>query len=128
MKLFIYHILYNIFITHFYSVYQRLHYVSSSIKLKVRLPVVDDESCRKAYRLHNLKLGPGQVCAGGVRGRDSCLGDSGGPLMYIDSEKIACVLSGIVSFGSEQCGAPGVPGVYTKVEHYMDWIIENLEK
>jgi hypothetical protein len=51
-----------------------------------------------------------KICAGGVPGRDSCDGDSGGPLMitYHDksSEKTTTIQVGIVSFGPRQCGGP----------------------
>ena len=48
-------------------------------------------------------------------GIDSCQGDSGGPLVC-DGK-----LVGIVSFGNG-CAKPGFPGVYTKVESYLEWI------
>ncbi|KAJ8944843.1 hypothetical protein NQ318_012990 [Aromia moschata] len=32
---------------------------------------------------------------------------------------------GILSFGSDQCGAPGVPSVYTNIKKYITWIREN---
>ena len=31
---------------------------------------------------------------------------------------------GIVSFGNK-CAEPGVPGVYTRITHFMDWILAN---
>ena len=48
------------------------------------------------------------LCAGGS-GVDTCSGDSGGPLAA------AGTLAGIVSWGPDPCGQPGMPGVYTKV-------------
>ena len=33
---------------------------------------------------------------------------------------------GIVSYGTSECGQ-GEPGVYTKIEGYLDWIEKNLE-
>ena len=36
-------------------------------------------------------------------------------------------LIGIVSFGPSFCGIEGLPGVYTRVRHYIDWILENVE-
>lgn len=65
------------------------------------------------------------LCAGDEFGKDSCTGDSGGPLtMAVDSVEI---LYGIVSWGFE-C-ATGLPAVYTDVAQYRDWIedISGLE-
>lgn len=112
----------------FISVVERFGLILSPIKLKVRLPIVESERCLTAYRPHNLQLGTGQVCAGGTRGHDSCMGDSGGPLMFYNRKSAAWVVSGIVSLGLEQCGIPGVPGIYTKVENYNDWIVSKVRK
>lgn len=35
--------------------------------------------------------------------------------------------AGIVSFGPNACGKEGVPGVYTKVFDYIEWIYKNIE-
>lgn len=48
--------------------------------------------------------------------------------MYLDAGRNAWVASGIVSFGATECGTAGVPGVYTKIYHYIDWIHRKLEK
>lgn len=38
---------------------------------------------------------------------------------------------GIVSFGTEvwdeECGTENVPGVYTRVTEYMQWILDNIK-
>ena len=36
------------------------------------------------------------------------------------------ILIGVVSWGSKRC-AIGAPGVYTRVSHYKQWIIDNLK-
>ena len=64
-----------------------------------------------------------QICAGDP-GRDSCRGDSGGPLLA-KTETDEVVQVGIVSFGSLVCG-DGNPGVYTNVAAYVSWIEDNL--
>ncbi|KAH8022997.1 hypothetical protein HPB51_009601 [Rhipicephalus microplus] len=46
-------------------------------------------------------------------------GDSGGPAMQMHEDRV--VLAGIVSWG-EGCGRKGLPGVYTRVSQYLDWI------
>lgn len=43
----------------------------------MRLPIIDRTDCINVYKTYNLKLGQGQICAGGVKAKDSCLGDSG---------------------------------------------------
>jgi len=84
---------------------------------QVDVPVYDEEACKTSYA----GLNDDQICAGYVAGgRDSCAGDSGGPLFHIDSSnRVAQV--GIVSFGTG-CARSEFPGVYTRVRNYINWI------
>lgn len=50
-------------------------------------------------------------------------GDSGGPLLH-QLANGRWVNIGIVSWGI-RCGEPGRPGIYTRVNSYLDWIFEN---
>ncbi|XP_031788613.1 CLIP domain-containing serine protease 14D [Nasonia vitripennis] len=102
---------------------------NSDVLLKVKLPIVPASECRNAYRDNPfVRLGDGQICAGSLEGKDSCSGDSGGPLqnaaIYRGEPRI--VQHGIVSFGKKNCAVEGSPGVYTNVAHYVDWILDNL--
>lgn len=54
-------------------VFQRHGYVLSSVKLKLKLPIVSNDRCQES--LVKIQLGPGQVCAGGIKGQDSCSAD-----------------------------------------------------
>ncbi len=69
------------------------------------------------------------ICAGDPaptptkdRVRDTCWGDSGGPLLL--TTPTGPLQVGIVSWG-EQCGLPEVFGVYTRVAKFADWIKRN---
>lgn len=85
----------------------------------VELPIATTFDCRDAF---GSAFRPDtMVCAGGEDGRDSCSGDSGGPLLAA-GEAAAAVQIGIVSFGSNPCGQRGVPGVYTRVSAYGAWL------
>jgi len=59
------------------------------------------------------------LCAGNMKA-DSCSGDSGGPLLALD-QSYRWSVAGVVSFGPSTCGYL-VPGVYTRVDRYLDWI------
>jgi hypothetical protein len=59
-------------------------------------------------------------------GRDSCNGDSGGPIAYREFSDDPWYQVGLVSYGTSKCGQ-GEPGVYTKIEGYLDWIAKHLE-
>lgn len=99
----------------------------SEIKLVVPLDGVDLKRCQESYP--DKKMGSGQICAGGVIGKDTCNGDSGSPLMAIHSNnegQLYWFLAGIVSFGAIPCGTKDAPGVYTRVSEYMDWILDNM--
>ncbi|XP_055836989.1 serine protease Hayan-like [Episyrphus balteatus] len=62
----------------------------------------------------------GQYCAyDRDNKKDSCEGDSGGPLQLVrDSKHLSIV--GVVSYGIS-CGS-AIPSVYTRVAYYLDWI------
>ena len=95
--------------------------------MKLTLPYFDHDACTKIFRPQKLVLSDNQICAGGKRAQDSCPGDSGSPLMYLDMKNAKWILSGIVSLGLRECGTEGVPGVYTNVRQYMNWIDENSQ-
>lgn len=58
-------------------------------------------------------------------GKDTCSGDSGGPLIVRNGQDSPMWLSGIVSFGTHTCGA-GKPAVFTNIKHFIPWIQANL--
>jgi len=77
--------------------------------------------CAARYRPYT---GRTQLCAGAPRaGEDSCQGDSGGPLF--SGEGASARVHGIVSWG-HGCGRKNVPGVYTRVSAFTQWIVENM--
>ncbi|XP_032521800.2 phenoloxidase-activating enzyme-like isoform X1 [Danaus plexippus] len=100
---------------------------TSNVKMHVDLPLKGDEECQKAYNVSSrkLQLWNRQLCAGGVKGKDTCRGDSGGPLMYDNGRTYSVI--GVVSFGPSPCGLENVPGVYTKVYEYLPWIRTNIK-
>ncbi|CAB3225806.1 unnamed protein product [Arctia plantaginis] len=99
---------------------------SSAVKLYVDLPYIVQDNCQLMFdRLATkITLWKGQLCAGGEQGRDSCKGDSGGPLMLLNGRRHDII--GVASFGHKDCGTKNVPGVYTKVYEYDSWIRSNI--
>lgn len=96
----------------------------------VRVPVVANEECERMYRKakHNFFARKTIVCAGyAIGGKDSCEGDSGGPLTVRDGPDGRWTLGGIVSNGIK-CAEPNLPGIYTRVSEYNDWILETVTK
>ncbi|CAF1203598.1 unnamed protein product [Rotaria sordida] len=65
-----------------------------------------------------------QFCAGTITGgKDTCQGDSDGPLMaFVDNR---WVLAGITSSG-KGCARNGYPGIYTHVSYFISFINSNV--
>ncbi|RWS07284.1 hypothetical protein B4U79_00192, partial [Dinothrombium tinctorium] len=98
---------------------------TASRLMAVDLTVYDDEVCEEQYDEFDGKI---MLCAGNLSGgKDSCLGDSGGPLII--SKSGFAYLIGIVSFGprDRSCGRENTVAVYTKVSHYVDWINRTIK-
>lgn len=86
---------------------------------QVSVPIVSMDVCNLPQSYNGLIV-DSQVCAGlAVGGRDSCLGDSGGPLMILQGGEFRQV--GIVSFG-RGCAQENFYGVYTRAEAFKGWI------
>ncbi|XP_049853801.1 serine protease snake-like [Schistocerca gregaria] len=71
-----------------------------------------------------VKVNESLICAADeAGGRDSCRGDSGGPLQVrLDKPHCQFSVAGLSSFGPVFCGEPGVPSVYTSIAEYLEWI------
>nr|CAD7570375.1 unnamed protein product [Timema californicum] len=94
---------------------------SSVVLMEVEMPVWNQTYCATRFTQPILNT---FLCAGAYEGgRDSCQGDSGGPLLYrLDNGRWVTI--GVVSWGI-RCGEPLRPGVYTRVNKYLNWIAEN---
>jgi len=99
----------------------------SSKLLKLIVPRIPLDKCKADFPIFE-DLPEKVFCAGGEEGKDSCSGDSGGPLVaQVEGDfKEPKYLVGIVSFGTSKC-AQGIPGVYTSIDYYLPWILENMK-
>ena len=92
---------------------------ASDTLLEVTVPIIDRDTCN-ALDSYNGVVTDNMLCAGYMSGgKDSCNGDSGGPLIANNT------LIGIVSWGYG-CARETKPGVYTNVKQYADWIQEHI--
>ncbi|XP_066247805.1 trypsin-7-like [Euwallacea similis] len=85
---------------------------------KVELPEIVTQTCRNYY---GSLITNRMFCAGYKEGgKDTCSGDSGGPLTANGYQL------GITSWGSDRCAQSGSPGVFTKVAYFREYIDDIL--
>ncbi|XP_029342031.1 proclotting enzyme-like [Acyrthosiphon pisum] len=95
----------------------------SNVLQEVTIPIWEHDQCVAAFSQPIFKT---NLCAASFEGgRDSCLGDSGGPLL-VQRQDGKWTNVGVVSWGIS-CGEVGYPGVYTKVTSYLKWIAVNAQ-
>lgn len=95
---------------------------------KAQLDIIDNLRCAIRHT-QSIKIPygitPSMICAGDPRGgwsKDTCQGDSGGPLQIVHPTNLCLFqILGITSFG-QGCAFVNMPGVYTRVPHYLNWI------
>lgn len=132
---------------------QLIFLAPSNILRAAELPILSDEVCKQKH-VYGASLTEGMFCAGYMdESIDACDGDSGGPLIchdegmkyivisyyikFIQSNRLFSkplnfysfpdgeTLYGIISWG-QHCGYANKPGVYVRVEKYVDWILEKI--
>jgi len=86
----------------------------------VELGYVDPQECASRYVSIGFDIGDDVMCASDPS-QDSCQGDSGGPLFDKDNN----VLVGVVSWGYG-CADPLLPGVYSRVSSFWEWVQETI--
>ncbi|XP_075985989.1 complement factor D-like [Anticarsia gemmatalis] len=92
----------------------------------VALKKFSDDDCSSHYPEHRLLVygydNNTQMCFGDKdERRDTCEGDSGGPLQSTWFRQCMYTIVGVTSTG-RQCGVDHVPGLYTRVAYYIPWI------
>jgi secreted trypsin-like serine protease len=96
--------------------------VTSRVLRSVRVPIVSNLQCSIKYP----RVGDGNICAGyETDGRDSCGGDSGGPL-YVYTDNATVTQVGIVSYGIG-CARGGYYGVYVRTSKFLNWIAQTMQ-
>ncbi|XP_054733965.1 brachyurin [Anastrepha obliqua] len=78
------------------------------------LRVISNTECAHEFDV----VTDGVLCAKGLRDETVCSGDSGGPLVLKNTQMVV----GITSFGPADGCETNVPGGFTRVTHYLDWI------
>ncbi|XP_058466405.1 phenoloxidase-activating factor 2-like [Malaya genurostris] len=101
-----------------------------NIMKKIEVPLMDHDQCEAAFRTtrlgQNFILDESYICAGGEENVDVCTGDGGAPLVCSDPSGIYYQI-GIVAWGIG-CGKRGIPGAYTNVTMYREWIEAKMQK
>lgn len=85
---------------------------------QVSVPILSYTECNSDY---NGQVEEDVMFCAGIEGKDSCQGDSGGPAVEILGDGRRWAQFGIISWG-HGCAEEGLPGVYSRVSAYADWI------
>ncbi|XP_073478637.1 granzyme A-like isoform X2 [Aquarana catesbeiana] len=91
--------------------------------MEVSLTAINRVKCAAMWK-SSIKITTNMMCTLDASGeKDVCRGDSGGPLICKK------MFRGIVSFGSQLCGKPERPSVYTFLtKDYKNWIKNEINK
>ncbi|KAK7603214.1 hypothetical protein V9T40_003213 [Parthenolecanium corni] len=86
----------------------------------VPVNIQDLKKCSDKYSKIGGKTFTDNLLCAREPGEDSCQGNSGGPLIFVNTTEVRFYLGGVVSAG-KGC-ATDYPGLYTKVAKFISWI------
>ena len=94
---------------------------------EVSVRVLHDSVCGKMLSGYPWDPNTGSMLCAGGEDKDACQGDSGGPMVCWDQSAGQDCIAGIVSWGVG-CATEGIPGVYSNVRKYNEWIREKMKE
>jgi secreted trypsin-like serine protease len=95
---------------------------------EVNVSVISFEDCNDSNSYPGEIDDASMICAGDSNGgKDTCYGDSGGPLFIAGSSAATDLQIGLTVFGNG-CGLINYPTVYSRVSYFKKWIQENICK
>jgi V8-like Glu-specific endopeptidase len=91
-------------------------YVPSETLREAQVSYVPQSACRNYWARNNQQVTDDMLCVVGLSGYN-CQGDSGSPLITVDSQQV-----GIVAWGPSVCNLPEAPSVYARINDQWGWI------
>ncbi|KAK8144591.1 hypothetical protein G3M48_005607 [Beauveria asiatica] len=101
--------------------------VGPEILSKVVLDIHAREVCAAKGKDQHITTNDTFICAGG-QGKNSCAGDSGGPLFVPETQLLLGVVSWSVKDKKANTYCGDSPTVFTRVGSYIDWIKETSNR
>ncbi|XP_001861478.2 brachyurin [Culex quinquefasciatus] len=97
---------------------------TSAVVMFTSNPIMTQADCLASWGNNANLIQAQNICMSGAGGRSACNGDSGGPLSVAEGGTLQV---GIVSFGSAAGCSIGMPSVYVRVTHFLEWIQANSD-
>ncbi|XP_051169223.1 chymotrypsin-C-like [Leptopilina boulardi] len=99
----------------------------TKIPIKTMVQVIENSECESLYKLYNWprKIDDTMVCVKHLKTPRTCIPDDGGDLSAHDQHLSQKYQFGIGSFNWSRCTL-NLPFVYTKIFHYLKWILDTV--
>lgn len=99
-----------------------------------QLTILSNAQCQKQYKARSKSILNNQfddkiMCADNINaGQNECKTDNGlmQPIFNVKSRSFSYYQTGIVAHGIG-CKSTGLPVVYTRVQHFIDWIVAEMQ-
>ncbi|XP_073719674.1 chymotrypsin-like protease CTRL-1 [Misgurnus anguillicaudatus] len=96
-----------------------------NILQEVEIPIVSNQNCSVAYNGSGVTITDNMLCAGQLNDvfKGQCEDDNGGPL--VSKQGSQWIQTGVIIM-TNACLHKNIPGVFTRVSQYQDWINSHI--